>query len=123
MSGVQFDGHASASQMEVDSALGVPIEGTDHINTVFELTCSCGAAQHFIHGYQWQNPDYGDAKVFLSPLILECAACGKKTDLFDSDIHGSDAEHGYGSSTVRGEGEKKLYTCDKCGQQPFRIFT
>ena len=120
---LKFDGHPSDSDLELDLPSGVTIQAPEEINTIFALSCTCGSDQHFIRGYRWQNPDYDDEVVFLSPLVLECAACGKQTDLIDTDIHGYDAELGYGSTTARGEGEPAVYECPTCGRQPMQVFT
>jgi hypothetical protein len=120
--GVQLDGHASMSQRTFQAPADVTISAPEHINLVFALSCQCGGSRHFVHGYRWTNPDVHNAVVFLSPLSLECAACGKKSDLFDADIHGHDAELGYGTPTVRGEGSRAVSECPTCGRQPLEAF-
>jgi hypothetical protein len=120
--GVEFDGHPSLSQLNVDVPPGVTIDAPEHINPVFALSCSCGGRRHYVHGYQWTNPDFNNASVFLSPLILECAACGKRTDLLDTDIHGYDAELGHGTATARAQGDRVVYECPECGRQPLESF-
>jgi hypothetical protein len=80
--GVEFDGHASKSKYDVPA--GVTIDGPEHINPVFALSCKCGGGRHYVHGYRWTNPDFHNAVVFLSPLVLECASCGQMTDLLDT---------------------------------------
>src|SRR6516162_6566925 len=81
--GVEFDGHVSRSQLNFDAPAGMTIQGPEHVNPVFALSCPCGGGRHYIHGYRWINPDFHNAVVFLSPLVLECAACRKMTDLLD----------------------------------------
>jgi hypothetical protein len=120
--GVKFDGHASVPQFKIDVSPGVTIEGPEHINPVFALSCRCGGSQHYIHGYRWINPDYHNAVVFLSPLFLECAICGKMTDLLDTDVHGYGAELGHGSATVRAVGDRIVFECPNCGRQSFDTF-
>lgn len=120
--GVEFDGHLSRSQLPIDVPSGVTIEAPQHINPVFALSCQCGGTRHFVHGYRWINQDFHNACVFLSPLVLECAACGKTTDLLDTDVHGYDAELGHGSATVRAEGDPVVFECPKCGRQPLESF-
>src|SRR5262249_41351742 len=70
------DGHASKSDLK--NSTSVPIDAPEHINPVFALFCSCGGNRHFVHGYRWSNPDSNYKEVFLSPIVMECAACGKK---------------------------------------------
>jgi len=76
--GVEFDGHPSASQLGINVP-GVKIDAPEHINPVFALSCLCGADRHYVHGHLWSNPDFDNARVFLSPLALECVSCGKGT--------------------------------------------
>src|SRR5438067_9820932 len=95
--GVQFDGHVSTSELTVEPPPGVTIEGPEHVRPIFALSCRCGGGRHYIHGYRRTNPDFHNAVVFLSPIVLECAACGQTTDLLDTDVHGYDAKLGHGS--------------------------
>jgi hypothetical protein len=101
----------------------VPFDGHgEQINPIFALSCKCGSARHFIHCYRWSNPEFNNAIVILSPLVLECANCKKKTALLDTNIHGYDAELGNGSTTARAEGDQIVFECPKCGRQPFEVF-
>jgi hypothetical protein len=120
--GVEFDGHASMSQLNVEVPPGMTIEAPEHINPVFALLCRCGGSRHYVHCYRWINADFRNAVVFLSPLVLECAACRKMVGLLDTDLHGYDAELGHGTATVRAKGERVVYECPKCGKQPLAAF-
>jgi hypothetical protein len=117
--GFEFDGHASVPPINVP---GVVIEGPIHLNTVFLLACTCGKDHHYVLGYHWHNPDFNNQAVFLSPIVLRCAACGKEAELIDTDRHGYDAEIGGIVATVRANGEPGEYECDQCGRQPFQVF-
>jgi hypothetical protein len=119
---VEFDGHVSRSQLKFEVPSGVTIEAPEHINPVFTLSCKCGSGRHYVHGYRWTNPDFHNVIVFLSPLVLECVACGKMTDLLDTDIHGYDAELGLVTATVRAEGDRVVFECPTCGPQPLDAF-
>jgi hypothetical protein len=112
--GVVFDGHASAPPPRAD-VTGVQIEGRQHFNLVIQLLCTCGCGAHHALGHYWRNPDHDNVSVFVSPLALRCAECGKITELFDSDIHGYDAEIGAPPTNHRGEGERSEFACAKCG--------
>jgi hypothetical protein len=102
----QFDGH-----------------GSDHINTVFLLTCSCGSDGHFVFVHPWTNPDDPSQMVLLSPIALQCAACKKLTELIDTAVHGYDAELGLGSTTMRGEGVREQLECGGCDlKKVFQVF-
>jgi hypothetical protein len=113
-----LDGHAPASSVDVP---GVVIEGPELLNTVFLLACACGGEQHYVLGYHWRNPDFHNELVFLSPLTLRCASCGKVTELIDTDRHGYDAEIGAIVATARAEGKRGEYRCDRCGVEPFQV--
>jgi hypothetical protein len=116
--GLEFDGHASALTVQ---AAGVEIDAPNHLNTVFLLTCVCGHDRHFVLGYHWRNPDFHNKPVFLSPLSLRCASCGKETELIDTDRHGYDAEIGAVGFNAHALGERGEYPCDRCGRQPFQV--
>lgn len=102
----------------------VTINAPEPINSVFALFCRCGGSHHYVHGYLWTNPDNppGHPAVFLSPIVLECATCGKTTDLLDTDVHWYDAELGHVTATVRAEGERAVFECSTCGRQPLEAF-
>ena len=51
--GVEFDGHASLSQLKIGSPTGVTIDAPEHSNPVFALCCSCGGHRHYVHCYRW----------------------------------------------------------------------
>jgi hypothetical protein len=122
LSGVVFDGHVSMSQLDFEPSPGVTIQAPGYVNAVFALSCRCGGDRHHVRCYRWTHPDFNDELVTLSPLDLECAACGAVASLLDTDIHGYDAEVGNGSSTVRGEGEPVVFECPTCGRQPLEAF-
>lgn len=96
--GVAFDGHGS------------------NLIKIYKLACPCGHDHFRALGHHLKN-DRGD-DVFVSPLALECAACGKVTELIDTDQHGYDAELGHGTATLRGQGPRTPYACDQCGVRP-----
>lgn len=100
--GVVFDGHGS------------------DLNKVYRLACMCGHDRFHVLGHRLKN--HRGADIFVSPLALECPACGKVTELIDTDQHGCDAELGHGSATIRGKGPRTPYACDKCGVRPMTAF-
>ena len=102
LTGVAFDGH-----------------GSDR-NKVYRLSCPCGHDRFRVLGH-FLRSDRG-TDLFVSPLALECAACGKVTELIDTDRHGYDAELGHGSATLRGDGPRTHYPCDKCGVRPMTAY-
>jgi hypothetical protein len=86
-------------------------------NTFFEIRCNCGGMNHYVLGYYVTNPPFGE--VFVSPLALECQACGKVLELFDSDIHGYNGKLCGKGDCIRGKGERTKFKCPTCGTQPF----
>jgi hypothetical protein len=100
--GVAFDGHGS------------------DLNKVYKLACKCGHDRFRVLGHHLKNDR--DDPIFVSPLALECAGCGKVTELIDTDEHGYDAELGHGSATIRGKGPRGPYACDKCGVRPMTAY-
>lgn len=90
------------------------------LNKVYKLSCTCGHSQFRALGHQLKN-DHGD-DIFVSPLALECAACGKITELIDTDQHGYDAEIVGRSTTIRGEGPRTHFACDRCRVRPMTAF-
>jgi hypothetical protein len=101
--GVGFDGHCNS------------------IDVTFRLYCPCEASDFFVVGHYWRNPDFRNQLVFLSPIALRCSACGRESELIDTDVHGYDGVIG-ASATKRGEGPRVDFACIKCGSQPFDIF-
>ena len=100
--GVAFDGHGS------------------DLNKVYKLACECGHDHFRALGHRLKN-DRGD-DIFVSPLALDCAGCGKVTELIDTDEHGYDAELRHGGATIRGKGLRGPYACNECGVRPMTAY-
>jgi hypothetical protein len=81
--------------------------------TTFWLGCPCGSRQTAILCFPTK---IRSEMVILSPLALQCCACNRVTEIFDSDLHGYDPEACGDSATMRGSGERQLYRCSACGQ-------
>lgn len=111
--GWRYDGHASAGALQAKFP-GVQIQGPAHINAVFQLLCSCGSSRHRVTAYAWSAPDRPGEFLFLSPMSVQCSACGKSCELIDTDVHGYDAELGNGSATRRAEGNREEVECGGC---------
>jgi hypothetical protein len=120
--GLRLDGHPSKSQLGVDLPQGVAFHAPEHINPLFALSCGCGGNRHYVHCHRWVNRDFHNQVVTLSPLDLECAACGTTTPLLDTDAHGYDAELGHGTAVVRAQGERAVFECPSCGRKPLEAF-
>src|SRR5581483_2200764 len=77
------------------------------------------------HRLEDLNPrNKGD--LLVSPLAFGCSACGRVTELLDTDVHGYHAEvgkleGGVGSAKLRGSGTRTAYACPTCGKTVFRM--
>jgi hypothetical protein len=60
--------------------------------------------------------------LFVSPLAFRCGSCGNVTELFDTAIHGYDAEIGGIQTNYRGVGKRAEFACDKCGPRQLHVF-
>jgi hypothetical protein len=67
-----------------------------------------------------RNPDHHN--MLVSPLALRCSACAKVSELFDTALHGYDAEAGGISAACRGKGERSEFACGTCGPWQMQIF-
>jgi len=93
LKGVRFDGH------------GEPL------NVVYQVACACGHDAFRALGHRVTIDGYN---AFVSPLALECAACGKVTELFDAAEHGYDPEVCGHSYAARGTGPREPFACGHC---------
>ena len=94
----------------LDRVKSASVEWEICIKSVWRLGCNCGEERGHVLGHPLRdlNPDY-DGPEFLGPLGFECSACGKVTEIIDTDLHGyhvevARIEGGVGSVKVRGEG-------------------
>lgn len=91
----------------------------EELNKVFRLSCKCSGRLHKVLGHLGKTM-YGDS-IFVSPLALECVACGAVTEVFDSAVHGYDPEVCGHDTSLRGSGARQHFACDRCGIAPARI--
>ena len=93
----------------------------------WSLTCGCGASKGMVLGYPLKecNPEYDGPPLFVSPLAFSCSACGKTTEIIDTDLHGYEAEidkeSGQHYPTVRGTGNRTAIPCPHCGATDFSV--
>lgn len=116
-----LDGHASTADFGPDAS--EKIIASDQLLSSFAVACACGSQHHSIKGYSWQNPNFENLEVFLSPINLSCVSCAKESVVFDSDLHGYNAELGLGSRSVRAEGALSLFGCSQCDSCSFEVST
>ena len=106
----------------------LPIEWDDSVRSVWRVECRCGGERGRVLGFplggdnDW--PDW--VRCFISPIGFECAACGKLTEVIDTDIHGYHAEiakreGGIGSAKCRGEGPRQAWPCPECKGELFAL--
>jgi len=90
-------------------------------NKVYALRCKCGGERLAVIGWHTTNPDFNNAKVFVSPLALRCATCGREAELFDTLRHGFDAEIDSHPTHIRARGDRGPFTC-VCGGADFKPY-
>lgn len=93
----------------------------EDLEAVVSISCECGSPDSRVKGYLWNNPDFGNEEVVLSPLTSKCESCGKIELVFDTDIHGYDPLIGSKSCSARKEGVHKTLTCSKCQSEVFEL--
>jgi hypothetical protein len=106
----------------------LPIEWDDNTRSVWRLACNCGGEQGRVLGYplaDYKDWPGGDG-IFISPIGFECSACGKVTEVIDTDLHGyhpevAKREGGIGSAKYRGEGPRMVWPCPQCKGEVFGL--
>lgn len=84
--------------------------------TLFDLRCQCGNTEFQVHHLvTYEN----ERRYDVSPITVICDKCSKETVIFDSELHGSDAETG--AFPYKHEGSKTTFISPKCGKSSFRI--
>jgi hypothetical protein len=112
LSAYRFDGHGEV------------------LNSYWAVACPCGGDKFSIHGYSYISgaKDCDEYTVFLSPIQLECAACGRAALLFDGSIHGYDPEIDAACAPLYDPADngavKALYRCEDglCLNDSFAVF-
>ena len=111
----------------LDSVKSVCVEWEIAIKSVWRLGCTCGEERCHVLGYPLRdlNPDY-DGPDFIGPLGFDCSACGKVTEILDTDVHGYHAESakiegGIGPVKIRGEEARCHFPCSACGANLFVV--
>jgi hypothetical protein len=114
----------------------VGFDGHGGQNAIFGLACACGEEPQWVLGHYWANPSYPDGSVvgFIDPLALRCDACGRSTELIDTDYHGYNGETSRREQSPAGPGERPPwlnpritservpYRCSTCGPQPLTLY-
>lgn len=91
----------------------------------WKIICPCGGDNGKILGYPLAElkSDYDGPVLFVSPLAYECSSCDRTIEIIDTNRHGYDGEYGYGSATIRGQGDRKSFACRSCNAMTFRVET
>ena len=87
----------------------------------FRVGCPCGERNTYVLGYFWEGEGPVPAKIFVSPLALECPTCGRVSELIDTRQHGYLGEQG-GDCNKTGEGPRTRFPCPQCGVVPLAVF-
>ena len=77
----------------------------------FVIGCPCGERAVYLSAYNVKTD------VFVSPLSIECCACGRISEFFDTRKHGYDGEQGVNTHMV-GKGNPERFGCPLCGVAP-----
>ncbi len=99
-------------------------------NSYWSIACPCGGSKFRIYGHSYTcHPDNGEEyPIFLSPVQLECAACGRAAPVFDGSIHGFDPEIDAACASLYDPADsgalKMLYRCEDglCLDDCFTVF-
>lgn len=85
------------------------------------LACACGNTEGAVLGYPLDEitDDPSLKGQFVGPLAFRCASCDQVTEMFDSALHGYDAEISKGSPLshsvgYRGDGPRLAAKCPQC---------
>ena len=99
-----------------------PWEGEDI--AVWRIACPCGSEHVSFLGYPLSkyNKKYSGS-AFVGPLAVECAKCGRTSELFDTNQHGYHAEASGSPTHICGKGKRKAFICPHCGSSQFEILT
>ena len=114
-----LDGFAATLTHDLDS---LRFDGHgEPLNKVYTLKCKCGGDRLAVIGYLTTNPDFNNARVFVTPIALRCAGCGREELLFDTELHGYDAEIEPHPTHIRARGDRGPFTC-ACGGDQFKPY-
>lgn len=99
----------------------------DNLTTVWRLACECecGGDNGRLLGHRLETlSSHYRGDLLVSPLGFECSACGRITELLDTDLHGYHAEvgkleGGTGSAKIRGTATRTAYACPACSGDSF----
>lgn len=80
---------------------------TEKTASCYEISCPCGETAFWVshHSKRLEEPE--------SPFFTTCSKCGRKALLFDSDIHGYNAQN-HDAFTTRGQEEERIWSCPSC---------
>jgi len=107
----------------------LPGSRVDSFKTVWRVACPCGQNEGAVLGYPLGRVDpvhNEGVKFFVSPLALDCPACGSITEFLDTDLHGYHSEVARfegppGGCKARGEGPRERFPCPGCGNHRFKL--
>jgi hypothetical protein len=86
----------------------------------FRVRCPCAEPNAYLLGHFWEGEGRTPAKIFVSPLAVECPSCGRVSELIDTRQHGWDGEQGCDCNKT-GEGPRVRFPCPQCGDAPLAV--
>jgi hypothetical protein len=98
----------------------VPGMATYNFVAYFRVGCPCGERATYLLGYFMEDKGPGRVRVFVSPLALECPACGRVSELIDTQQHGFGGENDC-DCNMTGEGPRTWFPCPQCGEVPLAV--
>jgi hypothetical protein len=90
----------------------------------WSLGCQCGDDVGRVLGYPLSKIDpeqTRESECYVSPLAFQCSSCNKTTELFDTKLHGFDAEVGGIHVHYHATGDRTAIPCPHCGATKFSV--
>jgi hypothetical protein len=86
----------------------------------FTVGCPCGERTTYPLGYHAKSEGDSPVDIFISPLAIECPACGRVSEILDTKQHGWDGEQGC-DCNMTGKGPRMRFPCPRCGEVPMAV--
>jgi hypothetical protein len=98
----------------------LPEMDADPFVAYFTVGCPCGERVIYPLGHVARSEAPETVDLFLSPLAIECPACGLVIEILHTKQHGWDGEQGCDCNMV-GKGARSRFPCPNCGEAPMAV--